>query len=166
MDGSRTDRSHSVRKADGLRQSVAAMGEIDRERVRWATGSFTGVYGLGGETVGGTGFAAVEDGCTLGGAITLGGGTTLGGGDVVGAVSRGASTVVVVVQLVKRSQILEMANSCLWWNMVASSLTAQDRKLRAWTILPSGVTSGSVRYLWSTSIVSEMMMDLVVALTT
>ena len=56
----------------------------------------------------------------------------------------------VVVQLVKRLRSLEMAGSFLWWTVVVASLTAQDRKFRVWMILSSGVTSGWVRYLWST----------------
>ena len=105
------------------------MGEIVHELVRWATGSFTGVGGLGEETVGVTGGAAVGDGSTLGGGTTLegvttlGGGTTLGSRNVVGASAGGASAVV-VVQLVKRLRSLEMANSLSWWNVVAASLTA------------------------------------------
>ena len=43
----------------------------------------------------------------------------------------GGVIAVVVFQLLKRSQILEMADSCLWWTVVAVSLTAQYRKFRA-----------------------------------
>ena len=142
------------------------MGEIVFERVRWVTGSFTIVGGFLVDTLCGTGGAAVWDGCTLGGGTTLGGGIYLGGGDVVVAAAGGASVVVFVFQLVKRLRVLEMADSCSWCNLLAASLKAQGRRLRAWMIMSSGVTSGWVRYLWSTSIVSEMMMYLVVALTT
>ena len=48
--------------------------------------------------------------------------------------------------------------------MVEASFTAQDRKFKEWTILYSRVTSGWVSYSWSTSIVSDNMMDLVVGL--
>ena len=41
MAGSRTERAHSVRKANGYRRPAAAMGETVCERVQWATGSFT-----------------------------------------------------------------------------------------------------------------------------
>ena len=74
--------------------------------MRWATGSFTGVDGLGGLILGETGGAAVGGGCTLVGGTILGGGISLGVGKVVGAAAGGASAVVVVVQLVKRSRIL------------------------------------------------------------
>ena len=66
------------------------MEETVSERVRWATGSFTGVDGLGEDTVCGAVGAVVGDGYTLGGGTTfrggtnLGGGTTLGGGNNVG----------------------------------------------------------------------------------
>ena len=72
----------------------------------------------------------------------------------------------VVVQFVKSSQSLETADSCLWCTVVVAYLTAQGGKLRAWTILSLGGTSSWVRYLWSTSIVSEMMMNFIVASTT
>ena len=71
MDGSRTERAHSVRKADGYWRPAADMGETVRERVQWATGSFTGVDGLGEETVGRAVGATVGDGYTLGGGTTL-----------------------------------------------------------------------------------------------
>ena len=127
------------------------MEEIVRECVWWEMDYFTVVDGLGEDKVGGTGGAAIGDGCTIGGVTTLGGGNTLGGGttlgdgDVVGVAAGGASVVVFVVQLVKRLRSLEMDNSCLWRTLVAAFLTAQDRKLRAWTILSSGLTSGWVR---------------------
>ena len=79
------------------------MGEIVREHVRWATGSFTGVDGLGEETVCGTGGDSDGDGCTLVGGTTLGGGYIFVGCNVVGASDGGASAVVVVFQSVKRS---------------------------------------------------------------
>ena len=59
-----------------------------------------------------------------------------------------------------------MADSCSWCTVVVAYLTAQDRKLRAWTILSLGVTSSWVRYSWSNLIVSEMLMGLVVTSTT
>ena len=43
----------------------------------------------------------------------------------------GGVIAVVVFQLLKRSQILEMADSCLWWTVVSASLTAQERILKA-----------------------------------
>ena len=63
MNRSRTDRSHSVMKAEGYRRLAAAIGETVCEQVRWDTGPFT------------------EDGYALGigGVSTLGGGTTLDG---------------------------------------------------------------------------------------
>ena len=66
------------------------MGKIVCERVQWELGSFTGIDGLGEETVGRSVDAAVGDGSALGGGTTLGGGTnlgvgtTLGGGNAVG----------------------------------------------------------------------------------
>ena len=51
MNGSRIERAHLVRKSDGWQRPLAAMLEIVCEHVRWATGSFTGVDGLGGDTV-------------------------------------------------------------------------------------------------------------------
>ena len=111
------------------------MGEIVHEYVRWLMGSFAEVDSLGEETVGGNGGADVEyestlaGGTTLGGGITIGYGNTLGGGNVIGVAAGGASTVVVVVQLVKRSRNLEMANSCSWWTVVEAYLTAQERRL-------------------------------------
>ena len=95
----------------------------------------------------------------------LSGFDAVGGDGVVGLLAGGASALV-VVQLLKRLWILEMANSCLWCTVVATSLTAKDRKLRAWTILSSRVTSGWVRYSWSTLVLSEIMIDFVVASTT
>ena len=153
------------------------MGETVSERVRWATGSFTGVDGLGEDTVGGAVGAVVGDGSTLGGGTTfrggtnLGGGTTLGGGNnvggdgVVGSLTGGARAVV-VVHLLKRLWSLDTSNSCSWWTVVAVYLTAQDRILRAWTILSLGVTYDWVRYLWSTLIVLDTMMGFAVASTT
>ena len=46
------------------------------------------------------------------------------------------------------------------------SLTTQDKEFRAWSILSSVLTSSWVSYSWSSSIVSEMMIDLVIASTT
>ena len=77
-----------------------------------------------------------------------------------------AGFAVVVVQLLKRSWSLEMDGSCSWWTVVAVYLTAQDRELRAWKIMSSGVNSGWVKYLWSILIVSDIMMNFVVASTT
>ena len=173
VDGSRTERAHSVRKAEGYRRLAAAMEEMVRERVWWSTVSCTGVV-LAKETGGwdgGARGAAVGDGYTLGGGTTLGGCTTLGGGitlsggDAVGVSYEGASALV-VFQLVKRSRSLNIYDNCSWWVVVEASLTEQDKKFRAWTILSLGVTSGWVRYAWITSMVSEMMIDLVVAFTT
>ena len=59
-----------------------------------------------------------------------------------------------------------MDDSFSWWTVVAASLTAQDSKLKAWTLMYSGVTSSWARYSWSTSIVSDIMMDFVVSSTT
>ena len=118
MDGSSTERAHLVRKADGYWWPAASKEETFCERVQWDTGSFTGVDGLGEETLEGSVGASFGGWSTLGGGTTLGDGTTLGGVDavgcdgVVGSLDGGVITVV-VVQLLKRSRSLEMANSCL-----------------------------------------------------
>ena len=122
-----------------------AMGETVCERMWWETGSFTEVDGLGEETVGMAVGAAVGDGSTLRGGTTLGDSNAVGGDGVVGSLAGGASAVV-VVNFLKRSRRLEMDDSCLWWTVMAVSLVSQYRKLRAWTILSSGLTSGWVRY--------------------
>ena len=76
---------------------------------------------------------------TYGGGATLGGGVTLGGswGDAVGA---GVGEL--VLQLLSRSRSFAMVSRCSWWAVAGASLKAHNRKLRAWTILSSGVTSG------------------------
>ena len=45
-------------------------------------------------------------------------------------------------QWVKRSQSLNMAVSCSQWMVSGASLTAQERKLRAWMILLPAETMG------------------------
>ena len=80
----------------------------------------------------------------LGGGTTLGGGTILGGGAAVG-VADGCASDVLVFQWEKTSRSLDIADSCSWWIFVEDSLTAQDKKFRACTILSSEVTSGWVR---------------------
>ena len=95
MDGSRKERAHLVRKAEGYWWLSAARGEMVCERVRWDTGSCTGdgcSRGIGnGSTLGGgtTNHGGgcslgIWDGPTLGGGTTLGVGTTLGGGTTHG----------------------------------------------------------------------------------
>ena len=109
------------------------------ERVRWDTGSCTGdgcsLRIEDGSTLGGV--TTIDgDGCSLGigDGTTLGGGTTVGGGVGVGLADGGASAVL-VFQWAKMSQSMEIVNSCSWWIVLEVSLTAQDRKLRACTIL-------------------------------
>ena len=104
-------------------------------------------------------------GDSVGDGSTLVGGTTLGGGDTVG-VEDGCASAVVVFQLARRLRSLDISESYWWWTVVEEALTEQDRKFREWTILSSGVISGWVRYSWSTLMVSEMMIDLVVESTT
>ena len=110
-----------MRKAEGYRRLAAARGGTVCERVWWATGSCT------------------RDGCSLGvgDGFTLGGGTTLGGGAAAGVADGGAS-VVLVFQWAKRSQILDIFDSCLLWIAVEASLAAQDKFFRACTILSFG----------------------------
>ena len=135
-----------MRKAEGYRRLAAAIGETVCERVRWDTGSFTGVgcsLGIGdGSTLGG-GSTLVGDGCSLanGDGSTLGGGTNLGGGAAVGLANGGASAVL-VFQWAKRSRSLDIAGSCSWWIVMEASFTAQDKKFRACTIMSLEVTSG------------------------
>ena len=117
------------------------MGEMVCERVWWATGSWTG-YALGMGWAGGVRGAVVGYGCyigiwdvsNLGVGTTLGGVTTLGGGAAVQMVDGGARAVL-VFQWEKRSQSLEIDDSCSWWIVVEVSLTEQDKKFRVWTIL-------------------------------
>ena len=71
-----------------------------------------------------------------------------------------------VFQWEKRSRSLDIAKSCLWCIAVEAALTVQDKKFRACMILSLGVTYGWVRCPWSTLMVLEMMIDLVVASTT
>ena len=129
------------------------MGETVCYTVWWATGSCTGNgcslgIGDGSTLVGGTNLAGdgcslgIGDGSTLGGGTnlvggtTLGCGTTLGGGAAVG-VADGGARAVLVFQWEKRSQSLEISDSCLWWTVAEASLRAQDNNFRAWIILSS-----------------------------
>ena len=73
-----------MRKAEGYWRLAAAMGEIVRKRVRWATGSWTGDVlaevwsgGVRGDAVGYGSTLGIGDGSTLVGVTTLGGGTTI-----------------------------------------------------------------------------------------
>ena len=149
MDGSRTERDHLASKSEGYWKLAAAMGEMVCEWVKWATGSCNRdgcSLGIGdGSTLGG-GTTLDGDGCSIGigDGSTLGGGTTFGGGVAVG-LADGSTSTVLVLQWEKRSRSLEIADSCLWWIVVEASLMAQDRKLRACTILSSEVTYGWVR---------------------
>ena len=123
MDGSRTDRAHSVRKAEGYWSLASAMGEMVFKRVWWSTGSWTGGV-LCKDWAGGVRGAAVGD------RSTLGGGTTLGGGNAVGLADGGARAVF-VFQWAKMSWRLDISDSFLWWTVLEASLTAQDMKFRA-----------------------------------
>ena len=146
-----------MRKAEGYRQLAAAMGEMVRERVWLATGSWTGnvlgkvcTGGVRGDAVGDEYTIGIGDESIIGGGttieygITLVGGTNLGGGNNVG-MKNGGKTAVLVFKWAKRSQSLEISDSFSWWTVVEASLVAQDKFLIAWTILSSEVTSGWVR---------------------
>ena len=109
----------------------------------WAGGVIGAVVG-DGCSLGIGGVSTLGDGTTLVGNTTLGGCATLGGGAAVG-VADGGARAVLVFQWAKRSRILEIANSCLWWIVVEASLKAKDKKFREWTILYSEVTSVWVR---------------------
>ena len=113
MDGSRIERDHLVRKAEGYWQLAAAMGEMVRDHVRWATVSWDGDV-LGKDWSGGVRGDVVGDGSTLGvgGVSTLGGCTTFGGVNAV-EVSDGGAREVLVFQWAKRSQRSEISNSFL-----------------------------------------------------
>ena len=58
---------------------------------------------------------------------------------------RGGVAAVLGIELVTRSQIFEMAVSCVWWMVVRVFLTAQEGKFRAWTMWSPSVTVGWVR---------------------
>ena len=159
MSGTRTERAQSLIRADGKRRLAAAKGDTtdevtmgQRERVRWAMGLGVVCAGGGvGAVFGGVIIGTGGGSSTLGGGTAVGGGTTLGGGAACaegivgegGAWGRGrAAGSSLVFQPVKRSRSLVMASSCSWWAETVASLSAQERKLRAWTIVSSDVTSG------------------------
>ena len=149
-----------------LRHAAAWDVRARRDIVRWATGwEGSGSKNVGeGNTVG-VG-AMVEcvamrgNGSTLGGGLTLGSGTTFGGDSKGGLWTGktgtgrggdgnrsgvGGDRVVDRIQLEKRSQILEMAESCLWWKALGTSVMAHYRKLSTWTMRSEGDTVGWVR---------------------
>ena len=147
---------HPSMNFDGKVRLAAYITNIGRarERVRWEMGSQACT--LIGTTIGG-------------GLITLGGVvTTLGGDELLGcrvvnlgrfcwvAVGSGRAQRMIVgggegvggcrvfvgIQLLKISRSFEMAVSCLWWMVSGVSLTAHDRKFRAWTMWLPLVTVG------------------------
>ena len=122
------------------------LGEVDK---RWGLWCERGLCGDG---------STLEGGTTRGGGTTLGGGITFGGGDAA-RVAYGGVIAVVVFQFVTRSRSLEIANNCSWWVVAEASLTAQDRKFRAWTIFSSRVTSGWVSYVWSILMLTKVLMN-------
>ena len=66
----------------------------------------------------------------------------------LGTVSKGAGGGVdtfLGIQFVKRSRSFEIAMSCSWWKVAGASLTAQERKFKAWTMQSPSVTVGWVR---------------------
>ena len=97
-----------------------------------------------GDSVGDRYTIGIGDVSTLGGGTTLGVGTSLGGGNTVG-VADGGARAVLVFQWAKRLQSFDISNSFSWWTVVEASLTAQDKKFRAWMIMSLEVTSSWVR---------------------
>ena len=69
-------------------------------------------------------------------------------------------------ELLKRSRSLDMAVSCSWWMVAGEYLTAQERKLRAWTMWSLSVTVSWVRYSCRTLTLSENRRSLVAPSTT
>ena len=159
---SRTEKSQSLMKSEGYLRHASAWAVRDRRDLVWwdtswevAGGTHFGEGNIArvGAMVG---YAAIRGNwSTLGGGFTLGSGTTLKSGTTRGGGSGGwpwtGKTVtgrggdgtesgvggyrlVDGIQLEKRSRILDMTESCLWWTALGSFVMAHDRKLSAWNM--------------------------------
>ena len=64
------------------------------------------------------------------------------GTGTVGEGLGGGMAAVLGIQSVKRSRSFEIAVSCSWWMVAGASLTAHERKFKAWTMRSPLVTVG------------------------